>query len=440
MTGGKILRTDALEIFTATMSQIDVESVVKRQLQLEDDNLIIGEETIHLKPVSRIIVIGIGKASLAMARAVENLLNTRLDDGLVATNAIAGERLRRLEVILGGHPIPNDDSLRAARQALELLQRYDDEATLIIFLITGGGSAVFEQPIDASIGLEDLQEVNRVLVSCGAVISEMNIVRRHLSAVKGGRLAEAAPRSRQVSLYISDVNDDDLTSVASGPTLPSEATLDDFQRVIDKYSLLETLPPSVIALIRENRIPSLPSSTPDARRSHHLLLDNRDALETARDIAMQLGFAVEVAADLVEGDVSDLVAAHLTRLEDLRQKSPGRSVCLISGGEAVCPVRGTGRGGRNQEFVLRAALNLDAQAGTDVVVLSAGTDGIDGNSPATGAIADATTVPSAEAHGLSPVACLDNSDSYGFFAAVGGTIVTGPTGNNVRDLRVLLRR
>ena len=212
------LRAVARDIFARTIAEIDVERVVRNYVRLKGDWLIIGDDRLDLRSVERLIVIGIGKACLPMGRALESILGDRLTAGLLATNAVVGEMPQRLQVFLGGHPIPNAASLAAAETAIELLRANDDERTLVLFLITGGGSAQFEQPVDASLTLADLQEVNRVLVECGAVIGEMNIVRRHLSAVKGGRLGEIASRARQISLYISDVNSDDLTSVASGTT------------------------------------------------------------------------------------------------------------------------------------------------------------------------------------------------------------------------------
>ena len=255
------LHDSALAIFRGTLAAIDVEKVTRNYLHRAGDNLIAGDETVDLARISRIIVIGIGKASVAPARVIEELLGDRLTDGLIATNAVVGDAPRRLRVILGGHPIPNQASLEAAQSALTILRECDSEETLVLFLITGGGSSLFEQPVDSTLTLADLQEVNRELVGCGAVIREMNIVRRSLSAVKGGRLAEAAPRSRQISLYVSDVNRGDLASVASGPTMPTETTLDDFRRVIDKYHLLERFPVSVSKLIREDRIPPMPPSS-----------------------------------------------------------------------------------------------------------------------------------------------------------------------------------
>lgn len=432
------LRQSALHIFHQTRESIDVENLVRGFVKLDGRMLRVGDEEVALGAYRNTIAIGIGKACQAMARALSDTLGEQLSQGLLATNALVGGVPRGFEIFVGGHPVPNEDSLKAAGRALELLTQTDDEQTLVLFLVTGGGSAVFEKPIDASITLDDLRSINSTLVGCGAVIGEINIVRRHLSAVKGGRLAEAASRARQISLYISDVNDDDLATVASGPTLPSDTTLDDFDRVIEKYSLLDKFPQSVARLIMSKAIPPLPSIVSNPKRTHHLLLDNRRALHTAKSIAEGLGFVAELADDLVEADVAELARAHIDRVALLKERNPNRRVCLLSGGEAICPVRGKGRGGRNQEFVLRAILDLSVQGRDDIVVLSAGTDGIDGNSPAAGAFGDYEMLRDAALRGLAVADALDNSDSYTLLDELGGAIITGATGNNVRDLRVVL--
>ena len=439
------LRNIALEIFHRTLAAIDVESVVRAFVRLDGDYSEIGADAFDLSRFKRVIVIviAIGKASVPMARAVEKVLRRRIDAGLVATNAVIGQSPRFLPVIIGGHPLPNAGSLEAAAKALEILRANDAEETLVLFLISGGGSALFELPIDLAITLDDLQTINRALVGCGAVIGEMNVVRRFLSAVKGGRLAAAAPRSRQISLYVSDVNSDDLSTVSSGPTLPCLATRADFDRIVRRYDLLDKFPAHVSALIAGGKLPDLPrANVEDAdRRSHHLLLDNRKALLEAKRIAeSDFGCVVEIAEDLVEGDVETMMLTHVERVVALRHRHAGKTVCLLSGGEVVCPVRGDGQGGRNQEFALRAAIQLHQRGLSDVVVLGAGTDGIDGNSPAAGAIADSDTLRQAEEKGVSAERRLQNSDSFNFFNALGDAIITGPTGNNVRDMRILVAR
>jgi hydroxypyruvate reductase len=436
------LRNIALEIFHRTLAAIDVESVTQAYTRLNGDQLVIGKEEIDLAQFKRIIVIAIGKASVPMARAVEAILDDRINDGLVATNAVIGSLPQHLPVILGGHPLPNIGSIESASRALEILRGNDAADTLALFLISGGGSALFERPIDPSVTLDDLQTINRALVGCGAVIGEMNVVRRFLSAVKGGRLAASAPRARQISLYVSDVNSDDLSTVSSGPTLPGNVTRDDFDRIVARYDLLSKFPAHISTLIASGSLPDLPQAGEKSpRRSHHLLLDNRVALLEARQIAeSDFGCVVEVAEDLVEGEVEQMARTHIERIMALRKRHPGRTVCLLSGGEVICPVRGDGQGGRNQEFALRAGLRLEELGEENVVALSAGTDGIDGASPADGAVADAATVWRARSLGVSPEERLLNSDSFNFFNALGSCVITGPTGNNVRDLRILVAK
>lgn len=435
------LKTTATEIFKRTLEAIDVENVVLSRLQRNGELISVGDETIDLKSFGKVLVIAIGKASVPMVRAVEKLIGDRITDGVVVTNAVIGNLPQTLPVLIGGHPVPNAASLEAAARALSLLKQHDADDTLVLFMITGGGSAMFELPIDPNVTLNDLQTVNRVLVGCGAVINEMNIVRRTLSAVKGGKLAAAAPHSRQISLYISDVNSDDLTTVASGPTLPDKSTIEDFQQIVERYDLLKQFPVKVADYISSLRQAPNKNLSPESqdKASHHLLMDNRQAMLEAKQIAERdFGLTVEVSEDLVEDHVESMMLTHIERITALRANHPGKTVCLISGGEAICPVRGDGQGGRNQEFVLRAAIHLDQLKLENVAVLSAGTDGIDGHSPAAGAIADEHTIQMAESRGASAESHLINSDSFNFFRAIGDTIITGPTGNNVRDLRILL--
>lgn len=432
------LRATALNLFQQTLAAIDVQTVVRDQVQVNGERLCVGGHALDLTNITRAVIIAIGKASLPMASALQQLIGAKFVAGMLVTNEKHGQIPAGFECFLGGHPTPNEASFAAAARALELLRQYDAPDTLVVFLLSGGGSAMFELPIEPSLTLEDLQGVNRTLVNCGAVIHEMNIVRRHLSAVKGGRLAAAAPQARQLSLYISDVNSDDLSTVASGPTLPSGATPQDLQRVVERYDLLTKFPPRVAALFTEHKITPLPPVETKPSHIHHLLLDNDIALQAAKRFAEAAGCHVEIATDLIEGEVEALAREHLRRLEQLRAKNPNQPVCLLSGGEAICPVRGNGQGGRNQEFVLRTALAMAESQRSHIVCLSAGTDGLDGNSPAAGAVADDTTLTRAAAAGLDAAAFLQNSDSFSFFAKLGDALLTGPTGNNVRDLRIFL--
>ena len=434
------LRSIAKNIFLQTLVAIEVGAVVRKAVYYQQNKLTVANREYDLDKFSRVIVIAIGKAAEPMARTAQEILGEKITDGIVATNALIGEPMKDFQVFIGGHPIPNQSSIDGAEAALKLLREANDEKTLVLFLISGGGSAVFEKPIADEISLEDLQTINRVLVGCGAVIGEMNVVRKALSAVKGGRLAQAAERATQISLYISDVNHDDLATISSGLTLPANFSVEDFDRIIDKFDLLEKFPAHIASIVQSIAFRRWLKKSPEGdilNSSHQLLLDNREALKIAKKIAEEkYNCIVEIADDLIEGEIEAMSVEHLNRLQTLRGNHAHNIVCLLSGGEVICPVRGNGLGGRNQEFVLRAAMKIKADE--SIAILSAGTDGIDGHSLAAGSIADETTVQRASLLGILPDEYLQRSDSFNFFHQLGDAILIGSTGNNVRDLRIFL--
>jgi hydroxypyruvate reductase len=331
--------------------------------------------------------------------------------------------------------------LLAATEAFELLRRASEEQAVLIFLISGGGSAMLEWPLDEDITLADLQTANKVLVNCGASISEINAVRRAFSAVKGGRLAARAPDCDQFTLIVSDVPKGEERNVASGPTLAPPDDAPTPLEVIDRYNLRAQLPETILRVIETNPGPARCYST--ALRKHFVLLDNQSALEAAAEAARRRGFTTEIAGDISDQPIEEGCRQLLSRLDALRgrcqaEKSrEANAVCLISGGEFTCPVRGEGLGGRNLETALRLAIAQSWSSSAHFIALCAGTDGIDGNSPAAGAIVDSTTRERAEAIGLDPSAFIDRSDAYSFFVALGDAIATGATGSNVRDVRIL---
>ncbi|HYV11577.1 MAG TPA: DUF4147 domain-containing protein [Pyrinomonadaceae bacterium] len=353
--------------------------------------------------------IAIGKAATSMALGLDDALGDKLSAPVV--------------VSLGGHPLPNEASLASARAAFELLDRANNERATVLFLISGGGSAMIEWPISDDISLDDLRSANQTLVSCGASISEINSVRRALSAVKGGGLARRAPHAQMFTLIVSDTNPGDEASVASGPTLNPPADAPNAIEVVEHYHLDEVLPASIMkAVHRAQRSPAITGSS-------QVLLDNQKALDAAAQKARELGYECSTLDHIREQPIEEGCKLLLESTRD---------GCTISGGEFSCPVRGDGRGGRNLETTLRCAINLKDQ-NSHLVILSAGTDGIDGNSPAAGAIADETTLQRARNLNLPPTRYLARSDSYTFFEELNDLIVTGPTGTNVRDLRIVLR-
>lgn len=453
------LRDGALEIFRAALRSADAGRAVRRAVRLDGALLSIGETTINLASRRRAIYcVAIGKAAHAMAAALEDVLGERLIAGLSAglppqwsqsqsapVAYISSSLSNRWRIFGGGHPLPNEESLAAARAAFNLLRRADDERALVIFLISGGGSALLEWPRDVTMTLEELREANRTLVQSGASIAEINVVRRALSAVKGGGLSARAPRADQLSLIISDTNTGEESSVASGPTLEPPIDAPDAAAVITRYELAQRLPASILRVVAQQPFAGI-ESPGDCLRKHYVLLTNEDAIAAAADAARSSGFIVEIARDIIEQEIGAGCAQLLERLQSARRRaaSAGRVVCLLSGGEFACPVRGLGQGGRNSETALRLALQIeervesDAGSSSHVVALSAGTDGIDGNSPAAGALSDETTLKRAQTLGLNARKSLETSDAYSFFESLGDSIMTGPTDTNVRDVRVLL--
>ncbi|MFL6230532.1 MAG: glycerate kinase [Pyrinomonadaceae bacterium] len=462
------LRRLARRIFTETVEEMDVARAVRRAVSFDDGRLRICDAEFDdgARPLD-VYSVALGKAAAPMAAALDETLGERLRGGVVSAPPLASPLSSRWQVFVGGHPLPNAASLQAARAAFDLLRRADEAAArgarqpLVVFLVSGGGSAMLESPHDTGVTLEDLRALNGTLVACGARVAEVNAVRRAVSAVKGGGLSRAARRAAQVTLIISDVNDGDAHAVASGPTFPTddEANARAASGVIARYDLAGRLPASILRAVegtratnaREDEINNETGETgadKSAVRRHFVLLDNARAVERAARVARAHGFAVEAAGDLVEQTVEEGARLLVSRLLEVRGQvgASGGGVCLVSGGEFACPVRGSGVGGRNSETVLRCALELDArelgslEVSPRVVVLSAGTDGIDGNSAAAGALCDETTVARALSLGLDARKFLEASDTYSFFNALGDTVMTGATGTNVRDLRVLLSR
>ncbi|HEV2912345.1 MAG TPA: DUF4147 domain-containing protein [Pyrinomonadaceae bacterium] len=462
------LRRAALEIFEAALKSVDAADAVMGALRFAGSRLHVAETSFKLEdPAGRragVYVIAVGKAALPMARSLDAVLGERVTAGLVvgpparpprsplrAEPVIASSFNERWRIIRGGHPLPDRASLIAAQSAFELLERASaDKRALVIFLISGGGSAMIEWPRDARITLRDLRAANRALVSCGASIAEINSVRRSFSAIKGGGLAARAERADRLSLIISDTGEGEEANVASGLTIDPPAGAPDAVEVVARYGLAARLPASILRAIRQSAASRKTAAPVRSTGAHYVLIDNGRAIDAAARAARGRGFAVEVARDICEQPVADGCTQLLKRLQALRQrtKDERKVVCLISGGEFACPVRGRGVGGRNAETALRCAMGLDGHARSPraasslgwkrAVALSAGTDGIDGNSPAAGALADQTTLARARRLRLDAGHFLDESDAYSFFDALGDAIVTGPTGTNVRDLRVLL--
>ncbi len=450
--GAHKLKQIAREIFTEALREVDAGRAVRAAVQLVGARLSIVDCAFDLTTQTNVYAVAIGKAGRAMAAALSDLLGARLTRGIVSAPVANIALPDQWQSFAGSHPLPDEASLAAGQAVRVLLTTADAADALVLFLLSGGGSAMLEWPRDERVTLADLRATNRVFVTCGATIAEVNTVRRALSALKGGGLSALAPRAAQVSLLISDTNPDEAALVASGPTFPPPPITDSAlagASILARYQLRGRLPATVLralaAVQAADGMDDSDTQIAGARRRHYVLLDNERAKAAAAEAARARGFAVELCDDLIEVPVAvgcRELAARLLRLR--RAMTNGRGVCLISGGEFVCPVRGAGVGGRNLEAALRSALEFDAhadeiaRAGWRVAALHAGTDGVDGNSPAAGACVYETTLRRARALNLNAADFLARSDAYNFFQPLGDTLETGPTGTNVRDLRILL--
>jgi glycerate 2-kinase len=387
------------------------------------------------QPGGRVLVLGAGKASAAMAAAVERAWPRADLSGLVVTRYGHGAPCRRIAVVEASHPDPDAAGEDAARRILELARSAGPD-DLVLFLASGGGSALLAAPADG-LSLADKQAVNRALLRCGASIGEINTVRKHLSAVKGGRLALAAAPARMLTLAISDVPGDDPATIASGPTLADPTTCADALAVLERHGIAE--PRAVIDHLRlaEAETPK-PGDPRLALGGVRLIATPMTSLRAAAEVATAAGVDPLILGDAIEGEARDVAAAMAAQAHKIAAcRGPESPPCvLISGGETTVTVRGRGRGGRNAEYLLALALALGGVKGISAIACD--TDGVDGSEDNAGAVIDERTLARAAAAGLDARARLDDNDAYGFFQGLGDLVVTGPTRTNVNDFRAIL--
>jgi glycerate 2-kinase len=428
------MRDTAREIFRYALAEASIAKAFARHVNCERGVLRVREDLYDLHSYSRVLVISIGKAGHTMVEALAQQVGTASLEGIVASSVEPPSQVRGFRYFRGGHPTPNAESIHAAGAILKALGA-QTAASLVIFLLSGGGSSIVEKPIDDEISLDDLIATYRALVHSGAPIAEINTIRKHLSASKGGRLAQRAFPAQQLSLLVSDVPDDTPDALASGPTMPDSTSVEDCYRIAEKHGLLPQFPHSTRELFERQALEETPKSDDPAfqRSRWWTILSNQTAVEQASAAAERAGFTVHVDNSCDDWDYERAAEYLLKRLREL-SKNFAR-VCLISGGEVTVKVTNGGVGGRNQQFALACAAKI---AGENVTVLSAGTDGVDGNSTAAGAVVDGTTISRAQSSGLDARAALEKFDAYPFFRVLGDAIETGPTGNNLRDLRILL--
>ena len=438
-----LLCRDALAIFKAALKAADPAEAIRRHAAVEDGRLRVGRKRYRLDGFRRVIVVGAGKASARMGEALERLLGRRIAGGLINTKYGHQARLKRIGLNECGHPVPDAAGVEGARKIAALVAEATAE-DLVVCLISGGASALLPLPAEP-ITLDEKQETTRLLLACGATIREINAVRKHISAIKGGQLARLAAPATVIALLLSDVIGDPLDVIGSGPTAADESTFATAWSVIEKYALQDRIPAVTRHRLEAGMFGEI-DETPKPgevcfRRVQNLIVgSNRLAVNAAACSARERGYKPVVLSTLIEGETRDIASMHAAILKEaIATGRPARPpVCFISGGETTVTLRGDGLGGRNQEFALACALALDGVAGA--VALSGGSDGTDGPTDAAGALADGRTLARAQALGLDAAAALQRNDSYHFFDALGDLIRTGPTGTNVMDVRLLLAR
>lgn len=431
-TSKEVLR----EIFQEALLAVDPYKAVNRHL----------EEIFRaydLNKCDRLFLIGFGKAASPMSKAVADSLPDRLSRGIIITkygHALPGNRSDRIAVFEAGHPLPDENGVKATQEVVRLLGQADHQ-TLIVCLISGGGSALLVSPYKG-ITLAEKQAVTDLLLKAGGSIFELNALRKHLSTVKGGRLAQIAYPAPVVSLILSDVIGDRLDVIASGPTAPDPSTYREVMEVIAKYGLAERIPQSVGEILAQGAkglIPETPKEGNQVFRNvtNIIIGSNALAVDAAKQAAERLGYEAEVISTTLSGEAAVVASDLANRAIKVRQAlSPGGKVCLMAGGETTVTVKGGGLGGRNTELALAFALEIRDLKG--ITLLSAGTDGTDGPTDAAGALADGQTVAKALGLGLDPCSYLADNDSYTFFKKIDDLVITGPTGTNVMDIQLIL--
>ena len=425
------------DIFRAGLKAVDPERAVRRYVRCKGNRLFVGDCSYSLDRFKRILLIGAGKGTAPMAKALEDILGDWLNSGWIIVKYGHGMPLKKTHIMEAGHPIPDEAGLRAAEDLLKQAQGCTEE-DLIICAFSGGGSALLPAP-SPPIDLDQKQESTRLLLECGATINELNAIRKHLSRSKGGWLAKTAYPATLVSLILSDVIGDPLDVIASGPTVPDESTYSDCMEIIERYDLSNRLPAGVMEYFRQGVAGMLPESPkagdPVFSKVQNLIVgNNREALLAAREQAISLGYNTLVLSSQIEGEAREVAQVFAAIGKEIRQAGLPISppACLLAGGEPTVTIQGSGKGGRNQELALAFAIAVDGWDG--ISLLSAGTDGTDGPTDAAGAIVSGLTCSRARQTNLKPQAFLSANDSNSFFESLGDLLITGPTRTNVADL------
>lgn len=450
-------RDDLAAIFQAGLDRVDPYRMLIEHVRVENGVLHVELEgrryQVDLNEYRKIFIVGAGKATAPMALAMEQILGDRLDGGVIVVKYGHLEELKKIEIVEADHPVPDQNGRRGAEKILALADRAD-ESTLVISLISGGGSALIPSPLswdDAegkqALSLEDKQKTTSLLLSCGADIEEINCIRKHLSMIKGGRLIERLAPARSVNFILSDVVGDALSSIASGVTCADPTTYQDGWRLIEQYEIDDQIPASVKQIFHKGMAGDLPETLkPDSSSlgltENILIGTNMGALNAAAEEARQRGYRVIRLTSRMVGEAREIAKMLAAIAIDCSvQETIGTApLCILSGGEPVVRIKGNGLGGRNQEMALAYLMEIDRHRAlcADLSFLAASTDGNDGPTDAAGAFADLELLERAVAAGLDAASYLSNNDSYHFFDPIGGLLKTGPTNTNVCDLHISL--
>ena len=442
----KGMREEAEGLFQAAINRVNPYEAVKQFVRLKGTKLILGQVEqqkidLEMEAFRRIFIVGGGKATAPMARAMEDLLGERINGGVINVKYGFTDKLSFTEIVEAGHPLPDQNGVAGTGKIIDLLKEMGDK-DLLFSLISGGGSALLPQPA-GHISLEEKQAVTKGLLECGASIDEINAIRKHISSSKGGQMARSAFPATTVNLMLSDVVGDKMDVIASGPFVPDPSTFEEAMEIVEKYQLKD-LPDSIRAYLKsgvEHGVPETPKmGDPILDRVHNFIIgSNILALEAAKAAAQSLGYQTLLLSSSIEGETKDVALVHAAIAREIL--STGNPVsppaCIISGGETTVTIKGAGLGGRNQEFCLAAAMAL-RDLPPRVVILSGGTDGNDGPTPAAGAVVDPLTVRKGEEMGMSAGEYLANNDAYHYFKKTDQLLMTGPTKTNVMDVRLIL--
>ena len=435
------MRKDAVEIFYQALKAVQPGAAIKRYCKLDGKTLFIGHRSYQLNQYKNFYVLGAGKATASMAAAIEDMIDEKITGGIITVKFDYAVDLKHISLIEAGHPVPDENGIRGASAILNLAENVEED-DLVLCLISGGGSALLPFPYNG-ITLKDKQDIIKILLSCGATIHEINTIRKHISKIKGGRLAKAVYPATLVTLILSDVVGDDIDVIASGPTVPDSSSFYDCKNIFRRYDIIDKIPKNILNHIEygiSGEIDETPKPLdPVFERTYNLIIgSNAESLISAKEKAENLGYNVLILSSMIEGETRFIAQVHgAIAREIIKTGNPlPLPACILSGGETTVTISGNGLGGRNQEFALSASIDISGKK--NIVILSGGTDGIDGPTDAAGAFSDTFTLKRAEKMGLDPYRFLANNDSYHFFQNLGDLFITGPTNTNVMDLRIVL--